>query len=361
MSDPRHFGTGKDKPITIMEVCGTHTMAIARGGIRQLLPENVRLLSGPGCPVCVTPPEMIDVMLELAGGKMTDSPIIAVYGDMLRVPGTVSTDSLFSRRAEGADIRIVYSPMDALKLAEENTDREVVFIGIGFETTAPGTAAAIKAAAQKNTANFSVFSMLKRLEPSVLALAASQDFNVDAFLCPGHVAVIIGEDGMKFFEEKLHVPAVISGFETRDILKSLSMILRQLKRGEAFLENEYSQAVRPEGNGLALEMINEVFEYRTDLWRGLGIIPESGLGIRKEYADFDAENKFSLNTGRIIESHALCGSKENGGCRCGDVICGRIMPGECPMFGTACLPETPKGPCMVSSEGSCAAAFRYGS
>ena len=254
MSEAKHCMTDKDKQITIMEVCGTHTMAIARGGIRQLLPENVRLLSGPGCPVCVAPPEMIDIMLELScrrtaaygagndsvGQEISKPPVIAVYGDLLRVPGSDSTDSLLSRKSMGADIRIVYSPMDALKLALEMPDREIVFIGIGFETTAPGTAAVVKAAAERSIANFSVFSMLKRLEPSVLSLTAFPDFNVDAFLCPGHVAVIIGEEGMRFFEEKLHVPAVISGFETQDILKSLSMILRQLKRGEAFLENEYS-------------------------------------------------------------------------------------------------------------------------
>ena len=363
-----------DEPIRLMEVCGTHTMAIAKSGIKQLLPANVRLLSGPGCPVCVTPPEVIDAVLKLTELKaapqqtkmkpetfsaapqqkkpetFSEAPILTTYGDMIRVPGSVRGDSLMRRKAMGADVRIVYSPLDAVQIARDNPEREVIFLGVGFETSAPGTAAAIETASQEGLGNFSVFSMLKMLEPSIRALVADPAFKVRGFLCPGHVAVIIGERGMRFFSEDLHFPAVISGFETEDLLKSITMLLRQIRAGKAVLENEYSSVVLPEGNVLAQETIDRVFEPRDDTWRGLGMIPMSGYRVREAFAAYDAERKFDIRIG------APAG---NAACRCGDVIRGMLDPQECPLFGTVCVPDDPEGPCMVSSEGACAAAWKY--
>ena len=335
-----------EKVIRLMEVCGSHTMAIAKAGIKGMLPDNVKLLSGPGCPVCVTAQETIDKALAL-----TEIPgvILTTYGDMIRVPGSRRGDNLAVRKAAGADVRIVYSPMDAVKIAEENPERQVVFLGVGFETSAPGTASAIAAACAAGLENFSVLSMLKLLEPSVRALAADPEFNIDGFICPGHVAVIIGEEGMQFFSE-LGFPGVITGFETADILKGIAMLIRQIKAGTAVLQNEYTSVVRPEGNPVAREEINRIFEKRTDIWRGLGEIPESGLGIRGAYAKYDAERRFHIDCGP---------SRERPGCRCGDVIRGKLDPKECPLFGKVCVPEEPEGPCMVSSEGACAAAYKY--
>ena len=330
----------------IMEVCGTHTMAIARSGIRSMLPGNIRLLSGPGCPVCVTPAAVIDAVLELA---MRPDVIIASYGDMLRVPGSYPGDSLQRRRALGARVEIVYSPIDAIDIAEREPESEVVFLGIGFETTAPGTAAAVLTARDACVKNFSVWSMLKTVEPALRALMQTEDFNIQGFLCPGHVATIIGERGFRFLPCDCGMPAVISGFEPEDILASVYMLLRQIADGEPRLENEYRRAVAPEGNVLAQKMIDECFVPRRDLWRGLGAIDASGLALREELADFDAEKKFSVS----------CGEERPSLCRCGDVICGRITPHDCPMFGRRCTPEDPVGPCMVSSEGACAAAYKY--
>lgn len=332
--------------IRLMEVCGTHTMAIAKAGFRSILPERIRLVSGPGCPVCVTPPEVIDAVLALA-----DEPgvLIATYGDMIRVPGSKKGDTLRKHAADGADVRIVYSAMDALSLARENPEKEIVFLGVGFETTTPGTAAAIEAAADADLRNFSVYSMLKRLEPSIRALAADPDFNIQGFLCPGHVAVILGEEGLRFFSEDLGFPAVIAGFETGEIADAITRLIKQIRAGKARLENAYTSVVRPEGNPLALEAIARVLTPRRDIWRGLGVIEESGYGIRETYANFDAERRFDIHVGDPIPT----------ACRCGDVIRGKIDPAGCPMFGTVCTPEAPDGPCMVSSEGACAAAYRY--
>ncbi len=330
----------------IMEVCGTHTMAIAKSGIRSMLPGNIRLLSGPGCPVCVTPAAVIDAVLELA---MRPDVIIASYGDMLRVPGSYPGDSLQRRRALGARVEIVYSPIDAIDIAERESESEVVFLGVGFETTAPGTAAAVLTARDAGVKNFSVWSMLKTVEPALRALMQTEDFNIQGFLCPGHVATIIGERGFSFLPYDCGMPAVISGFEPEDILASVYMLLRQIADGEPRLENEYRRAVAPEGNVLAQKMIDECFMPRRDLWRGLGAIDASGLALREELADFDAEKKFAVS----------CGEERPSLCRCGDVICGRITPHDCPMFGRRCTPEDPVGPCMVSSEGACAAAYKY--
>ena len=332
--------------VQLMEVCGTHTMAIAEAGIRSLLPDNVKLLSGPGCPVCVTPAEVIDAVLALA---MEKNLILASYGDMIRVPGSTPGDSLQRRRALGADVRVCYSPMDALDIAAENPGKEVVFLGVGFETTAPGTAAAVLSAAERGLNNFSVWSMLKTVEPALRALMAMDGFNVQGFLCPGHVATILGEEGFRFLPEEYGMPAVISGFEPEDILLAVYKLLRQIADSAPKLENEYTRAVRPEGNPLAKAVMAKCFAARRDLWRGLGEIPQSGLGLREELAAFDAEKKF----GTEIPGPAKTA------CRCGEVITGRMDPTGCPLFGTRCTPEDPVGPCMVSSEGACAAWYKY--
>ena len=336
-----------DRPMTLMEVCGTHTMAIARSGLKTLLPGNIRLLSGPGCPVCVTPAEVIDGVLELA---MEKNVILTTYGDMLRVPGSNPGDSLLRRRALGARVEIVYSPVDAVTLAKENPGREVVFLGVGFETTAPGTAAAVQMAREQGVENFSLLSMLKTVEPALRALIAMEGFRVDGFLCPGHVASIIGEGGFRFLPEEYGLPGVIAGFAPEEILLAVYRLAKQLTEGQARLENAYPCAVRPEGNPLARSMLENCFEPRRDLWRGLGSIDNSGLALRPELAAFDAEKKFGLTAAPAAKPTA---------CRCGDVICGRLGPEECPLFGRRCTPEDPVGPCMVSSEGACAAAYKY--
>lgn len=333
--------------IRIMEVCGTHTMAIARYGIKSTLPENTELLSGPGCPVCVTPPEVIDAVLALS---MRPEIITATYGDMVRVPGSVPGDSLARRRALGAKVAVVYSPVDAIEIAEKNPDREIVFLGVGFETTAPGTAATVLTAKEKNIKNFSVLSMLKKVEPALRALIASEGFNVQGFLCPGHVATIIGAKGFKFLPEDYSMPAVVAGFEAADILNAVSALMAQINAGEAKLENRYKRAVSENGNEAALTIIEKCFDARKGSWRGLGEIPASGLGFKEELADFDTEKKFSLELRKAPAATA---------CRCGDVITGRIYPEQCTLFGKRCVPEDPVGPCMVSGEGACAAAYKY--
>ena len=334
--------------VQLMEICGTHTMSIAKSGIRSMLPEGVELVSGPGCPVCVTPSNVIDEILKLA---MRPDVIITTYGDMVRVPGNKRGDNLRRRMAEGAQVRVVFSPTDAIKIAKENPDKQVVFLGVGFETTAPGTAAAVGDAAALGIPNFTVLPMLKTCEPVLRALAADPEFSINGFLCPGHVAVIIGSEGFEFLSKEYHLPGVVAGFEAEDILKSVAMLLRQLKEGRAEIENEYSRAVAPEGNPLAKAMIEKYLEPVDTVWRGLGEIPKSGLGIKEEFAEFDAIKRFGIEFGA---------EETPTGCRCGEVIRGKLHPQGCPMFGKVCTPEDPVGPCMVSSEGACAAAFKYG-
>ena len=331
----------------IMEVCGTHTMAIAEAGIRSLLPQHIRLISGPGCPVCVTPPEDIDAVLDLA---MEPDVVLTSYGDMLRVPGSRRGDSLLRRRALGADVRIVYSPVDAVEIAAREPGKQIIFLGVGFETTAPGTAAALLTAKERGLKNFTVLSLLKSVEPALRALMGMEGFDVQGFLCPGHVGTIIGERGFGFLPEAYHMPAVISGFEPEDILLSVYLLLKQIKEGRPRVQNEYTRAVSKNGNELAQIMLARAFAPRTDLWRGLGRIEQSGLGLREELRDHDAQARFGLETLPAPKPTA---------CRCGQVITGRLGPTGCPLFGTRCTPEDPVGPCMVSSEGACAAAYKY--
>ena len=333
--------------IKLMEVCGTHTMAIAKSGMKSMLPENIRLISGPGCPVCVTPPEVIDAVLEIA---MLPNVIIATYGDMMRVPGSERGDSLAKRRALGAKTEIVYSPVDAIEIAKRNPDKEVVFLGVGFETTAPGTAAAILTAKAEKVKNFSVWSMLKTVEPALRALIAEDEFDIQGFICPGHVAAILGENGFSFLPDEYKIPAVIAPFEPVGILMSVYRLAKQIADGTPKLENEYKRVVKPGGNTLAKKMLAETFELRSDIWRGLGKIEKSGFMLKSNLSEFDAEKKFDI---RIPEESIPTA------CRCGMVTTGRIEPTQCPMFGRACTPEDPLGPCMVSSEGACAAAYKY--
>ena len=333
--------------IRLMEVCGTHTMSIAEAGIKSMLPKEVKLLSGPGCPVCVTPPQVIDAVLELS---MEKNVIITSYGDMLRVPGSKAGDSLLRRKALGAQVETVYSPVDAVELALQHPDKQVVFLGVGFETTAPGTAAAVLTAQEKGAKNFSLWSMLKLVEPALRALIAMDGFNVDGFLCPGHVATIIGADGFAFLPQEYKLPAVIAGFEPEDILLAVCRLVKQLAEKSPRLENEYTRAVSQSGNLLAQKIMKQCFEPRFDIWRGLGGIEASGLGLRGELQEYDAERRFDIHYGSAEPPTA---------CRCGEVITGRLSPELCPMFGKACTPEDPVGPCMVSSEGACAAAWKY--
>ena len=334
---------GRD--VTLMEVCGTHTVSIARAGIRSLMPDNVHLASGPGCPVCVTSNHDIDKVIALA--RMPEV-IIATFGDMTRVPG--STSSLLGEQAHGADVRIVYSPLDALRIAEENPDREVVFVGVGFETTTPLVAMAIKRASAAGLTNFSVYGAHKNMPGALEAIVNDPELKVDALILPGHVSTIIGAAPYEFLAERYGLPGVITGFEPVDILQGIAMILRQLAEGRAEVEIAYARGVMREGNPVALAAIDEVFETCPATWRGLGEIPGSGYRIREEYAAFDALRRFEP---------AIEPTVEHKGCRCGDVLRGIMAPDECPLFRTACTPENPIGPCMVSSEGACAAYYRY--
>ena len=330
---------------TLMEVCGTHTVAIARNGIRGLMPEGVRLASGPGCPVCVTSNHDIDKVIALA---RVPEVTIATFGDMTRVPG--STSSLLAEQAAGRDVRIVYSPLDALALAAEDPTRQVVFVGVGFETTTPLIAMAIKRARAEGLGNFSVYAAHKNMPGALEAIINDPQLKLDALILPGHVSTIIGAEPYRFLAEEYGIPGVITGFEPVDVLQGIAMIMRQLHEGRAEIEIAYARGVMPEGNPVALAAIDEVFETCPATWRGLGEIPGSGYRIREEYAAFDALRRFEP---------AIEPTVEHKGCRCGDVLRGIMAPDECPLFRTACTPENPIGPCMVSSEGSCAAYYRY--
>lgn len=330
---------------TLMEVCGTHTVAIARNGIRDLMPEGLRLASGPGCPVCVTCNRDIDTVIALA---RIPNVTITTFGDMTRVPG--STSSLLAEQAAGRSVEIVYSPLDALAFAKAHPEREVVFVGVGFETTTPLVAMAIKRAKAMGLSNFTVFAAHKNMPGALELLVGDPTLELDALILPGHVSTIIGAEPYRFLAEKYGIPGVITGFEPVDVLQGIAMLVRQLHEGRAEIEIAYARGVMPEGNPVALAAIDEVFETCTATWRGLGDIPGSGYRIRDEFANFDAVRRFEPD----VEP-----TRDPRGCRCGDVLRARIAPNECPLFRTVCTPENPVGPCMVSSEGSCAAYYRY--
>jgi len=332
-------------PFTIMEVCGTHTVAIAKNALRELLPASVRLISGPGCPVCVTDSSDIDRYLYLAAQP---NVITATFGDMIRVPGTEK--NLQVLRSEGADIRIVYSTQDALELARKNPDKEVAFLGIGFETTTPTVALSLVTAKLEGLQNYSVLSMHKVVPPVLRLLAEDEELVVDAFLDPGHVCSIIGIEPIEFMAKDYGLPGVVTGFSALDILEAIVMLLRQRTEGRSEIEIQYKRVVKAEGNPHAKMVVERVFEPVDASWRGIGLIRQSGLGIRGEYSAWDAALKFAL---------PVFHSPETPGCRCGEVLKGLIYPTQCPMFGKRCTPMKPVGPCMVSSEGSCAAYHRY--
>ncbi|MBP2669643.1 MAG: hydrogenase expression/formation protein HypD [Deltaproteobacteria bacterium] len=335
-----------DHPARLMEVCGTHTVAIARSGIRPLLSGAVTMVSGPGCPVCVTPDGYIDAAIALGREK---GALLASFGDMLRVPG--KTSSLEREKGKGLDLRVVYSPLDAVALAAETRSREVVFLGVGFETTAPAIAGAIRTAAQQRVANFSVLSSVRTIPEAMGVLAADPEVRIEGFLCPAHVSAIIGADAYLPVAEAHRIPCVVAGFEPLDILMGISMLVRQIREGAARVENEYTRVATRGGNRKAQELVADVFVPCDTGWRGIGVIRASGLRISERYAAFDAEGKFGV---------PVVYTPERTACRCGDVLKGKILPGDCPLFGKACVPDEPYGPCMVSSEGTCAAHYRYG-
>lgn len=334
-----------DKKINIMEVCGTHTMAIFRYGIRDILPSNIRLISGPGCPVCVTPQSYIDTALELTLNK---DVIIATFGDMIRVPGKKT--SLAKRKAEGADIRIVYSPMDALTLAQNNPSRKIVFLSVGFETTTPMTAVTAIEARKQGVKNLFFLTSHKIVPPVMRVLVEDKEINIDGFLLPGHVSVVIGKEPYEFLSSEYNIPGVITGFEPLDILKGLNTLISMINRKDYNIINEYKRIVRDNGNPQALEYLHKVFEVTDSTWRGIGTIINSGYTFNKEYEKFDAIKHFN------IDYKEYDGSP---GCRCGDILKGKITPFECPLFKKVCTPENPVGSCMVSSEGTCSAYYRY--
>jgi hydrogenase expression/formation protein HypD len=333
------------KPWTLMEICGGQTHAIVKFGIDELLPEEITLIHGPGCPVCVTPLEMIDKALEIA---TRPDVIFTSFGDMLRVPG--SATDLLSVKAAGGDVRIVYSPLDAVKLAEQNQAKEIVFFGVGFETTAPATALAVYQAAQKRLRNFSMLISHVLVPPAMEALLLSPNCRVQGFLAAGHVCAVMGFEEYFPLAKKYRVPIIVTGFEPLDILQGVLMTVQQLESGRAEVENQYSRAVRREGNQPAQELLKKVFKVVPRKWRGVGEIPKSGLGLKDEFAAFDAEKKFGVVENRVEES---------ADCRSGLVLQGQIKPHECPAFGVKCTPEHPLGATMVSSEGACAAYYRY--
>jgi hydrogenase expression/formation protein HypD len=334
-----------DQQINLMEVCGTHTMAIFRSGIKQLLPKNINLISGPGCPVCVTSQADIDQMLELAGIKET---IITTFGDMLKVPGTKS--SLEKIRSAGADIRPVYSPLDALELARKNKDQQVIFLAVGFETTSPVIASVVYDAKRQGLNNFSVYSCHKLIPPAMAALLKAEEIKIHGFLCPGHVTTIIGTRAYEFIAQEFKIPCVVSGFEPTDILETILMLLKQTRRRSAKVEIQYKRAVRPQGNIAAQQMLKKVFSPCDADWRGLGLIPGSGLKLNPAYAAFDAKAKFKIKRLKAMEPK---------NCSCGEVLRGVKTPAQCKLFAKVCNPENPFGPCMVSTEGTCAAWYKY--
>ncbi len=331
--------------VHLMEVCGTHTHAIARCGLRERLGENVRLVSGPGCPVCVTTAGQIDLCLQLAE---REDVILATFGDMVRVPGTRS--SLAEARARGGKVKVVYSPMECLDLAGSNPGSYVVMAAVGFETTAPTIACLVREAGRLGMDNLLVFCAHKLVPPAMRALLAAGDVRLHGFICPGHVSVVIGSDAYRDIVEQYHVPCVVSGFQPAEILLAVRALLRQAADGEARVGNEYRGAVRPKGNRQAVEAIYSVFEVDDASWRGMGAIPGSGLRLREEWSRFEVMKRLSL-----VEPQA----QEHPACHCGEVLQGKLLPAECPAFAKACTPTRPLGPCMVSSEGACAAQYRY--
>jgi hydrogenase expression/formation protein HypD len=342
----QRVGADIEKPLRLMEFCGGHTHAILRFGIRKLLPPEIEMLSGPGCPVCVTSSTDLDRAIAFS---RIPGVILATFGDMVRVPGT--KESLQGERARGADVRIVYSALDALKLAGKHPDRPVIFLGVGFETTAPGVAASILEAEKNRIKNYFVFSIHKLTPPATRAILDAGEVRLSGILGPGHVTTVIGAEAWKFLSDLYRVPMAVAGFEPLDILRGISMLVDQARTGQARIDNAYSRSVLPQGNPTALTVMNRVFETCDAEWRGIGILPQSGLRVREEYGRFDAARTFPIP----IEP-----CEEPPGCRCGEVLRGLLNPLQCPLFRRVCNPQHPVGPCMVSVEGACSAYLQYG-
>ena len=337
----------QSRPLYLMEVCGGHTHSIFKYGIETMLPDVIELIHGPGCPVCVLPMGRVDDCVAIAE---TPNVIFTTFGDAMRVPG--SNKSLMQAKADGADVRMVYSPLDALEIARKNPDRDVVFFGLGFETTMPSTALTVLQAEKESVSNFSLFCNHITIIPTIKAILDSPDLQLDGFLGPGHVSMVIGTKPYEFIAQNYNKPLVIAGFEPLDVLHSIWMVIKQIAEGRSDIENQYNRIVPADGNKAALEAISKVFELREFFeWRGLGSIDHSGVRLRENYASFDAEKKFSIPAATISDPKA---------CQCGEVLKGVIKPFDCKVFGGACTPETPLGSLMVSPEGACAAYYQYG-
>ncbi len=337
---------GISRPLKLMEVCGTHTVEIFRHGVRDVIPKGITLLSGPGCPVCVTSVRDVDAAITIAKNP---GVILTTFGDMMRVPG--GKESMLEARSEGADIRVLYSPIDALTLAQKERVREVVFFATGFETTSPLIAGTIAHAEQTGVKNFTVYTAHKLVPPALKALLDSPDVQVDGFILPGHVSTIIGKKPYEFVAAQYKKPSVITGFEAKEIIEGILMIVRQIAQQRAAVEIQYTSVVKEEGNPRAVALLDKYFEPDDAYWRGIGVIPKSGLKLRDAYASFDANRKFNPPVSDATEPEL---------CSCGDILRGVKVPTECALFGTGCTPEAPIGPCMVSTEGSCAAYYKYG-
>jgi hydrogenase expression/formation protein HypD len=334
-------------PATLMEVCGTHTMVVARFGLKSLLPPALKLVSGPGCPVCVTAQEDIDAFLALGSMPQT---ILATFGDMVRVPG--STTSLERQRAQEVQVQVVYAPLDAAAIARDNPQKQVIFFGVGFETTMPATALAVKVAAAEGLYNFSIFSVHKTMPAALRALLGSGEVKVSGLLLPGHVTAIIGPQAYNFIPQEFHIPCAVTGFEPVDILLGVYSIVRQLSAKNPSVDNAYTRAVKTPINLRAQALLEEIFVPEDAAWRGLGVIPGSGAALREEYARFDARRRFADLLARVPPAKPTA-------CRCGEVLRGTLPPQNCPQFDQTCTPSQPLGPCMVSSEGACSAAYKY--
>ena len=334
-----------NEDITIMEVCGTHTMSILKSGLKELLPKNIKLISGPGCPVCVTPQEYIDIAIELC---KKDNVIVTTFGDLIRVPGT--TSSLKREKALGRDIRVVFSPLASLEIAKNNPDKEVVFLGVGFETTAPIIALAVYNAKEKGIDNLSIFNSIKTMPNAMKSLVFNKELKIDGFICPGHVAAVIGAEAFRKLSIEEKLPLVIAGFEPLDIISAIYRLVEMKVNDEIKLENLYTRLVKDKGNEKALNIINTVFQVADSQWRGLGIIKETGLKFKEDYKDYDTKNKFNIN---------IINLQSNKGCICGEILRGIKNPYDCKLYGKVCTPLTPIGACMVSEEGTCAAYYKY--
>lgn len=340
-----------DEKKTFMEVCGTHTMEIGKMGLREFLGNKIKLISGPGCPVCVTPSKYIDYIYSLAVNKNIG---IITYGDMIRVPGSTPEINLLQARALGAEVKMVYSAMDAIKIAEVNKDKEYVFLAIGFETTMPSTCILLSEIISNNIENLRILSLHKKVEPVIKKLIKSGDVNIDGFLCPGNVAVIIGEEGFKFLEEEKKV-GVITGFSANEILQGIITLIKNCHNKEGILLNDYTNFVNKEGNSIAKELFLKYFYEELSLWRGLGLIDNSGFEFRDEYKKYDIKSEYPIDD--VVKIINMRNKKYI--CRCGDILKGKISPKECESFGKVCTPTFPLGPCMVSSEGTCGAYYKY--